>query len=91
MNVLLPGIFQSQLQQKIAGLPQIPFGTRTGFAAQLPNQVVIPNVGTQSQLLDPTLQNQQKPNQVSTVLYIILYIVYNWGNIQNGILLNHHT
>ncbi|XP_073456876.1 odontogenic ameloblast-associated protein [Aquarana catesbeiana] len=71
MNVLFPGIYQPQLQQKIAGLPQIPFGTRTGLAAQLPNQVVVPNVGTQSQLLDPTSQNQQKPNQVMS--YVVSY------------------
>ncbi|XP_075053839.1 odontogenic ameloblast-associated protein [Mixophyes fleayi] len=64
MNLLVPGIYQPQLQQKIAGLPQIPFGTRAGLAALLPNQVFNPNLGTQSVLLDPTLQNQQQPNQV---------------------------
>ncbi|XP_068127206.1 odontogenic ameloblast-associated protein [Hyperolius riggenbachi] len=71
INVLLPGMYKPQLQQKIAGLPQLPFGARTGLAAQLPNQVSLPNVGTQSVLLDPTAQNQQQPNQVMS--YVVSY------------------
>uniref|UniRef100_UPI003B5C65AA odontogenic ameloblast-associated protein n=1 Tax=Pyxicephalus adspersus TaxID=30357 RepID=UPI003B5C65AA len=71
MNVLVPGIYPPQLQQKYAGLPQILFGAYPGLAAQLPNQVVVPNVGTQSQLLDPMSQNQPKPNQVMS--YVVSY------------------
>ncbi|MEE6461829.1 hypothetical protein FKM82_001421 [Ascaphus truei] len=84
MNILLPGILQQQLQQKITGLSQVPFGAHTGLTVPIPNQVPVhgqiqpmlpPNLAVQSVLLDPILQmphqSHQRPNQMTP--YIISY------------------
>ncbi|XP_069834372.1 odontogenic ameloblast-associated protein isoform X1 [Dendropsophus ebraccatus] len=71
MNLFVPGMYQPPLQQKIAGLPQIPFNARSGLNAQLPNQVMsyvvpygIPQKQGQMQIV-PLYPAQQQPAQAS--------------------------
>ncbi|XP_053556133.1 odontogenic ameloblast-associated protein [Bombina bombina] len=60
MNYLVPGVFQQQMQPKIPGLSQVPFGARIGLPAQVPNQMTF---NGQIQPLIP-FQNEQQPNKI---------------------------
>ncbi|KAM3940396.1 odontogenic ameloblast-associated protein [Leptodactylus fuscus] len=70
MNLFVPGMYQTQLQQKMAGLPQIPFNAHTLPNGQLPNQMMsyvvpygIPQKQGQMQIV-PLYPAHQQPAQV---------------------------
>ncbi|KAM4048909.1 odontogenic ameloblast-associated protein [Anomaloglossus baeobatrachus] len=72
INLFVPGMYQPQLQQKIAGLqPQIPLNARSVLNAQIPNQMMpyvvpygIPQKQGQMQIF-PIYPAQQQPAQAS--------------------------